>query len=162
MKKTLIGAEETKNENNKVLLKPLMIWFFVLLAPISLATYYSLNWYDMTIGLMILLCIFFSALGAVLGFSIQKFIPYLFSLGKTIVENFKKRNGYYPKTKYHAYAELWLRVIRVFAIFYLTTTPFYYDFNNSRVIIGATLLCMGIIGIATIIIKKIRIRPDVV
>jgi hypothetical protein len=150
--------------------KPLFVCWCVLFVPVSIMFSIWLENDNPSFSLILLLGAIFSSFGAFLVIamyrSIKDFVNNFYEIVENFrrrrngtVEDFKKRNGYYPKTKYHAYAELWLRAIRAIAVFYLITTPI-FDYADIRLVIGTILLYIGIIGLASMLIEKTRIRPD--
>lgn len=159
--KELNKAKKSKEIDVKNLAKPLFMWFLILLIPVSVGIYFFLGWDDMTISTAIFLGIILSALGSVLVIATFLYIKDTANPMYGQEEDFKQRNGYYPKTKYHAYVELWLRAIRAFAVFYAVTTPI-LNFEDTRLVIGTLSLCTGIFGLSSMLIKKTKVRPDIV
>ena len=53
------------------------------------------------------------------------------------------------------YSEIALRVVRAFAYFYMAATPI-LDFDDPKLVIGTILLCLGLVGITNLLIKKVR------
>lgn len=56
---------------------------------------------------------------------------------------------------FFVYSEIALRVVRAFAYFYMLATPL-LDFDDTKLVIGTILLCLGLVGITNLLIKKVR------
>jgi hypothetical protein len=153
-------TKSRENSDWKLLLKPFLIYWLIFFIPASICVYIWLKNDNATFPLIIFLGAFFSSLGAVLAIAIYRYTKSFFNPAYGAKEDFKRQNGYYPKTRYHAFASLWLRAIRIFAIYYIISTLI-LDFENTRLVIGTALLCIGVIGLSSIFITKTIIRPDV-
>lgn len=140
------------------LLKPFLIYSLLLFVPVVLSLQLWLQNDKATFGLVIFLGILFSAMGSVLVIALLSYIKGTYNPVSGTAEDFKRRNGYAPRSHYHAYLELALRAIRIYVAFYLLVSPLSGIYSNVAALAKAALLCLGIFVASTLLIEKTRIR----
>lgn len=153
-------SDETKEKvlplEHKLILKSFLFYWLVLLTPALLVAYIWLKDDSSSFSLIIFTGIISSLLGAILVVVVNKYVRNFSNNSIKAIEDFKRRNGYYPKTKYHAYAEIGLRAVRIYAIFYLIASPFVYIDSDIFALTKAVLFCLVIIIVSTLLIRKCK------